>query len=98
MARSRSPLPDLAQATQRDWQDLAACREVDSDVFFPPVDVESTAERLSREAAAKEICAACPVRTECLEWALSVGESHGVWGGRTESERRHLLVGRRNAS
>ena len=98
MARSRSPLPDLAQATQRDWQDLAACREVESDVFFPPVDVESTAERLAREAAAKEICAVCPVQEECLEWALSVGEPHGVWGGQTESERRQRLVGRRTAS
>ncbi|QBI19448.1 WhiB family transcriptional regulator [Egibacter rhizosphaerae] len=98
MARSRSPQPDLAQATERDWQDYAACREVDADVFFPPVDVEPTADRLAREAAAKEVCAGCPVRLECLHWALSVGEPHGVWGGHTESERRQLVLQRRTAS
>jgi WhiB family redox-sensing transcriptional regulator len=44
-----------------------------------------------REARAKAICQECPVRQECLHYALDVGEPHGIWGGLNESERRGLL-------
>lgn len=82
----------------RDWQEAGSCRHVGGDLFFPPFDVEPTAARLERESAAKAICAECPVRVECLEWALTVGEPYGVWGGYSESERRELRLGRRAAS
>jgi len=39
------------------------------------------------EKAAKMICADCPVRVECLQWAFS-HEKHGIWGGYTAEERR----------
>ena len=41
------------------------------------------------------VCAVCTVKTECLEYALEEGEVHGVWGGKTETERRLLLRRRR---
>lgn len=36
------------------------------------------------------MCAKCPVRQECLEWALETAQDFGVWGGMTERERRAL--------
>ncbi|MEV7174880.1 WhiB family transcriptional regulator [Streptomyces sp. NPDC093224] len=45
-------------------------------------------DRAERDQAAKEVCALCPVRAECLRHALSVQEPYGVWGGLSEEERR----------
>ncbi|MDX5568457.1 WhiB family transcriptional regulator [Streptomyces sp. ID05-04B] len=42
-------------------------------------------------ALAKSICAGCPVRPACLAWALDAGEEYGVWGGKSEAERRAIL-------
>ena len=79
----------------RTWQERAACRGPDATLlFFPPAWPERRDERLRREAAAKAICADCPVRAPCLEYALSIQEQHGVWGGTTEAERRLLLDAR----
>lgn len=78
-----------------DWQARAACRETDTEAFFNPDYLRGRNKR-AREAAAKSICADCPVREACLEWALQLGETHGVWGGLTPEERagvsRQLLV------
>jgi hypothetical protein len=46
-----------------------------------------------RADRAKAICRSCPVITECLDHALRVRESYGVWGGHTEDERARLLGG-----
>jgi len=81
-----------------EWQRQGLCRAGDSSVFFPPAHFERKPERESREARAKTICARCPVREECLSWALAIREPHGVWGGRSESERKQLLLGKRFAS
>ena len=40
--------------------------------------------------AAKSVCARCQVRKQCLSYALATGPVHGVWGGTSEDERRHL--------
>ncbi|RPI22605.1 MAG: WhiB family transcriptional regulator [Actinobacteria bacterium] len=66
------------------WRTSAACAGSDSDVFFPaPEDADGI-------AAAKEICASCPVREACLEYALSTNQGDGVWGGLDAQERRRL--------
>jgi len=44
---------------------------------------------------AKLVCNGCPVRDECLDHALTHREDHGVWGGRTEAERRQIRRNRR---
>ncbi|MFD0256808.1 WhiB family transcriptional regulator [Kitasatospora indigofera] len=68
------------------WQGSAACRGMDSSVFFAPPDERSEA-RQGRVEAARRVCARCPVRDACADFALRTQETHGVWGGLTERER-----------
>jgi WhiB family transcriptional regulator, redox-sensing transcriptional regulator len=79
-----------------EWQDHAACRGEDATFFFGP-DKERPRDRARREAVAKNICAACPVRAACLRHAMSVPEMYGVWGGLSEDERRLAASRRRLA-
>jgi WhiB family redox-sensing transcriptional regulator len=69
------------------WRKSAACRSANPDLFFP---VSSTGRSLEQVARAKAVCAACIVRRQCLQYALAANETHGVWGGMTEEERRRL--------
>lgn len=78
------------------WQDRASCKGMDPTLFFGPEYAETVKEKRDREDAAKAVCAECPVRNECLEYALDAREAYGIWGGRTELERKALL--RRRAS
>ena len=79
------------------WQHRAACRGDVAALFFPDDPAETREARREREAAAKRICATCEVRVECLEYALRANETHGVWGGLGEFERRALARERRAA-
>jgi WhiB family redox-sensing transcriptional regulator len=81
----------LVEQTTPRWQHLAACRGADASYFFAPNYFEKRSEKLAREAVAKAVCARCPVRPECLEFALSVNDPHGIWGGLNEMERRALI-------
>lgn len=74
-----------------DWQRSAACRGEHAVNFFPPTHFERKDLRLARERVAKAICRSCPVVAECLEYAISSREPHGVWGGLNEVERRQLV-------
>lgn len=65
----------------------AACRDEDPDLFFP---IGSTGPALVQTDEAKEVCRGCPVREQCLEWAMENGQDSGVWGGLGEAERRAL--------
>jgi WhiB family transcriptional regulator, redox-sensing transcriptional regulator len=91
-------LPRLSAELSAEWQQHGLCRAEDSTVFFPPTHFEHKPEREAREAKAKEICMRCPVRVQCLDWALETREPFGVWGGYSESERRQILLGKRQAS
>jgi WhiB family redox-sensing transcriptional regulator len=64
------------------WREQAVCRGTDLDVFYP--------ERGQTAGPARQVCAACPVRQPCLEYALSNRITSGIWGGLTERERRPL--------
>ncbi|SCE34708.1 WhiB family transcriptional regulator, redox-sensing transcriptional regulator [Streptomyces sp. DvalAA-14] len=79
------------------WQQKAACRTEDPELFFP-VGQSGPAQLQARRA--KEICARCPVRESCLSDALDAGDTSGVWGGTTEEERRAIRrrTGRRRTS
>ena len=73
-----------------DFFDEAACRDADTSVFFPASDAHA--------GPAKEICASCPVREECLEFALETRPADGVWGGLTPIERHRLIRRRQKAA
>ena len=72
----------LVDLDERPWAAYAACRQADPDLFFPAEGDEA--------ATALKICRGCPVRSECLEWALDSRVRYGVWGGTTERDRRRL--------
>jgi WhiB family transcriptional regulator, redox-sensing transcriptional regulator len=65
------------------WMALAKCRNMDPSRFFP--------SDAGGERAAQQICAVCPVKVPCLEYSLDNRMVDGVWGGRSEQERRFLL-------
>lgn len=69
---------------EMDWQRDALCKKTGPALFFPEQG-ESSAQD------AKRVCAGCPVREKCLEYALANREPAGVWGGLDETERRRLL-------
>ncbi|UUU29173.1 WhiB family transcriptional regulator [Streptomyces sp. CA-210063] len=71
-----------------EWLRRAACVGEDPELFFP---VGTTGPALDDVAAAKRVCARCPVRRQCLNWALGNGQTAGVWGGMDEEERTELL-------
>jgi WhiB family redox-sensing transcriptional regulator len=76
------------------WAVGAACRGEDPMLFFGPNRFEPKRERLSREAAAKAVCAQCPALDACREHALAEAEPYGVWGGLGEDDRRSILAAR----
>jgi WhiB family redox-sensing transcriptional regulator len=76
-----------------DWRFAAECRGEDSVLFYAPSYFERKEQKDAREDKARKICGRCEVRDECLTFALSTGETHGVWGGRNERERRLMLRG-----
>lgn len=84
---SRLPRPVTENWT---WQMRAACRGIDSTVFFHP-DRERGTAKASRDARAKEVCQDCPVIEACRRHALAAQEPYGVWGGMTVDERRAVL-------
>lgn len=73
------------------WMKLGNCRNYPPDVFFP-----SDGVGVDR---ARKICNAdCPVKEQCLEYALAHRIEHGVWGGTSERERRRILKRRAHAT
>ena len=66
------------------WRSAAACLSADPELFFP---ISYSGRALEQVAQAKAICAACPVRRDCLAFALQTEQAHGIWGGLTEQER-----------
>lgn len=59
------------------------CAQVDPELFFPERGEQATATQ------AKAICAQCPFKTPCAEYALRF-EIRGIWGGTSEQDRRKI--------
>lgn len=74
------------------WAASGACQHSDPELFFPVTETGAAASQLAR---AKAVCAGCPVRDPCLQFALDSGQAFGVWGGTTGEERR--LIRRRHS-
>ncbi len=68
-----------------EWRELGSCRQLETALFFP---VGQTGEAEVKIARAKKVCVACPVRQQCLEFAITTNQEYGVWGGHSEEERR----------
>ncbi len=77
------PSPSAAE-----WRLDALCAETDPEAFFP--------EKGGSTRDAKRVCTGCPVRAQCLEFALANDERFGIWGGLSERERRRLRLQRRD--
>jgi WhiB family transcriptional regulator, redox-sensing transcriptional regulator len=75
------------------WENDAACRDTDPDIWF----AFDTSDRTARhnQSEAKRICFGCPVIDDCLDYALEHNISDGVWGGLNERERRRVARARR---
>jgi WhiB family redox-sensing transcriptional regulator len=69
-----------------EWRERAACRGADPELFFPG---RTDADGSKREYA-RQVCKACSVQPECLDYSLQAREKHGIWGGLTELERKPL--------
>ena len=79
--RHRTPAPPVVPFSA-DWRDRAACRGTDLHKFFPG--------RGESAEPARRICARCPVRLPCLDYAIRHGIVQGIWGGLAERDRRAL--------
>lgn len=79
-ASHRPPIPRNALT----WQDDALCREMPHELFFP----EGSGTPITE---ARRVCLACEVREQCLSWALDNREEFGVWGGKSEKQRKRML-------
>jgi hypothetical protein len=64
------------------WRASGDCASVDPELWYP--------EKGGSVREAKRICGGCPIKVECLAWALDHAETFGVWGGLSERERRRL--------
>lgn len=67
-------------ALDQDWRAFALCARFDPNLWFAPGAIE--------HKEAKRICRDCPVRRDCLAYAMETPVDHGIWGGMTERERR----------
>ena len=69
------------------WRSRAICRDTDPDLFFP---IGTTGQALVQIDRAKEVCDMCPVKTDCLDYALETNQDSGIWGGLDEEQRRNI--------
>lgn len=77
-------IPKLPHITPKDaWVAQAACAGMNGDLWFLDDQAGSYRE-------ARTICATCPVRTDCLTYALTHRINHGMWGGLNPIQRRQL--------
>jgi WhiB family transcriptional regulator, redox-sensing transcriptional regulator len=83
----------VATKATNSWWELAACRSVDPDIFFP---ISRTGPGQADVARAKAICAGCRIRRGCLDYAIDSHQADGVWGGTSEEERRLIAARRRD--
>jgi WhiB family redox-sensing transcriptional regulator len=84
MAGNLIDLPSIGW-TPQPWRTDAACKGEPTEVWF--------ATQGHGVKVAKRICGTCPVRNDCLRWAVDQHINHGIYGGRTPRERRMLRRG-----
>lgn len=65
---------------QMDWTERARCQGLDPEQFFR--------RGVAQSRGAIRICGGCPVKEDCLQYAIDHEVDFGVWGGLTERQRR----------
>jgi WhiB family redox-sensing transcriptional regulator len=85
----QQPLAQVPLDSKWHWQELGRCRTADPLLFFHPQN-ERGASRSRRDQSAKRVCASCPVRLECADYAIRSREPFGVWGGLSEDDREAI--------
>ncbi len=71
------------------WMDDAACKGMDTEAWFP------TNGGMWWPTPAFKVCASCPVKDQCLEYALVTRQNFGIWGGESERGRDRIRRQRR---
>ena len=74
----------MPRSRDTDWHLDAVCATTDPELWFPNDGDRHAARR------ARELCATCPVAQQCLEFALSNGEKHGIWAGLNSDQLARL--------
>lgn len=82
---SKSSPRVMMQYPDRLWAENAACRSMGPNLFYPDYAAHESV------TAAKKVCEVCPVRADCLEWALVTRQGDGIWGGTSGQERDRIL-------
>ena len=81
-----------------DWMEDAACRGVDTELFYPTA-YRTGISRRDHESPALNVCQGCEVRTTCLEEALTHNPpEQGVWGGMSEQDRADMRAARKRTA
>lgn len=92
------PVRQVRQWDNESWKARGACQGADADLFFP---AGAAGDAIATIEAAKAVCATCPVKEPCLQFAFETNQEAGIWGGTDEAERRrlrrHWRTGRRVA-
>jgi WhiB family redox-sensing transcriptional regulator len=88
MSRTSASMTAHAPTVDTDWRADAYCATEAGTKLFFPVGVTGAAEVQIRDA--KSVCSQCPVKAECLQFAITTNQEYGVWGGTSEEERRVL--------
>lgn len=92
---SKTVYEELVPQFILDSEIVPPCAEADPDSFFAKDDYDGIYSSLrtslvyENERAAKAICFNCPMRADCLTFAVKTGQQ-GIWGGTNENERRAI--------
>lgn len=78
---------DLAWPERPAWQARGACFSTSPSLFFADAQGEGSDQAIA-------VCSSCPVRAECLQYALDNNETLGIWGGTTPRQRTRMRRGR----
>lgn len=75
-----------------EWKWDAACQGMGPEVFY--LEQGQKTENIMKVQAARQICGRCPVKVECLRYAVDNYIGTGIWAGTTPLQRKRLRNGR----
>lgn len=73
-----------------EWHEWALCGGLSFAAFFGAASDDRPTMKRSEISYARGICSGCPVKRDCLDWALGRGEAFGVWGGTSGRQRSRM--------